>query len=107
MKAIDKLKTVKDSVRKLLQSNDLLRDDDRKLYLAYLNKYHNLRKEMSRSVDPYGAMQKIMLHSDTAGFVYISRARRLIQQKEPSLRGLLWNERQKAAGQTHQNWGRP
>ena len=70
---------VKDKVEFLLKQYPVLRDDDKKLWLAYLNKYHNLRENL-KSSDPYESFKSIMLDPKTPTMESIRRTRQKFQE---------------------------
>lgn len=68
-----------DKVEFLLGKYPELRDDDKKLWIAYLNIFHDLEKMIGR--DAFIILKGILYDPNTPIMESISRARRKIQEK--------------------------
>lgn len=75
----DKKIDIKDKIRGLLKSHKPLRDDDKKLWLAYLITHHSLKEKMNTSSDPYETLCDILI-DDIPGMDSIRRTRQQIQE---------------------------
>lgn len=78
MKFSDSLKTTKEKVTELLSEYPELRDSDKLLWLAYMNKHHQLRYKLGAN---YLDFKKILLSEDVPTMESITRARRKIQEE--------------------------
>lgn len=78
MKFSDSLKTTKEKVTELLSEYPELRDSDKLLWLAYMNKHHQLRDKIGAN---YLDFRKILLSEDVPTMESITRARRKIQEE--------------------------
>src|SRR3972149_11755512 len=72
--------TIKDRIGNLLEVYSELRDSDKKLWLAYLNRYHGLRDRVNSAKSPYEALRNIFLSDDTPSFESIRRVRQKYQE---------------------------
>jgi hypothetical protein len=70
---------IRGNVEGLLKSHKPLRDDDKKLWLAYLITHHNLKEKMNTSSDPYETLCDILI-DDIPGMDTIRRTRQQIQE---------------------------
>lgn len=85
-------------VKALLDKYPFLRDNDKKLYLSYLNSFHNLRDRIkSNPENSYETLKEIILNPDVPMFESVSRARRKVQEKFSNLRGLSYSKRKESA----------
>lgn len=85
-------------VKTLLEKYPILRDNDKKLYLAYLNIYHFLKHRLDRHPNnAYQIFTEILLDENTPMFESVSRARRKIQEENKNLRGLGYKIRKESA----------
>ena len=87
MKFTDGLITVQDKVQALLEDYPMLRDSDKKLWLAYMVKCPGLRITMKAASNPYESFKRLLLDDSTPTMETVTRARRKIQEKNPALRG--------------------
>jgi hypothetical protein len=91
------------NVEALLKSHKPLRDDDKKLWLAYLIAHHNLKEKVNSSSDPYETLCDILI-DDIPGMDTIRRTRQQIQE-----RGLYTGEKRKqrlVAAKEVKKWAR-
>jgi len=94
MKISEEIKNLQELVLNLLKTDARLRDCDRKLsarvWATQIGGLDNLKN--------HTAYDFLVLYTDTKGLLFshesISRARRLIQEKNPELRGSNWQGRQ-------------
>jgi hypothetical protein len=86
------LKTVKDKVQFLLQTNPALRDNDMKLIATYY--FHEIGKEEIDKLNAYDLLTKIST-SKMTNFESIRRLRMQLQQHNEDLRGLEYKNRKK------------
>lgn len=80
MSVLEEFKYARDKVAFLLERYPQLRDNDKELYLSYLFKFHNLKKVLNSSKDPYKTFCKLFLHDKTISFNTIRRVRAKFQQ---------------------------
>ena len=71
---------VQDRVEELLKNYPQLRDNDKKLWIAYLSNYHNLKNNLNSAKDPYLMLETLVYDSETPTLESITRARRKIQE---------------------------
>jgi hypothetical protein len=86
---MNKLKTVKDRVRYLLENYPETRDCDKLMCLTYYLVFHRLN-EHSNS---YTQLQSLLLSKHVPTFASIIRSRTWLQTNIPSLRGKNWVRR--------------
>ena len=85
-------------VKCLLEKYPELRDHDKKLYISYLNVFHFLKPRLDRHPNnAYQTLKEIIMDTKVPMFESVSRARRKIQEKTKSLRGLTYKERKTSA----------
>lgn len=69
-----------------------------KLYISYLNVFHFLKPRLDRHPNnAYQTLKEIIMDTKVPMFESVSRARRKIQEKTKSLRGLTYKERKTSA----------
>lgn len=73
------LRTTKDKVESILENHPSTRDNDKFLWLAYMNKHHDLRKTLG--VDSYDKLKKILLEKEVPLFESVRRVRQKLQQE--------------------------
>jgi len=88
-----------DKVENLLQKYPELRDNDKTLFLTYLNLYHGLRDKLRSAHDPYEVFKEIILSEDVPMFESVSRARRKLQEMRAHLRGQSYDVKKGSAEQ--------
>jgi len=76
---ITDLKKAKDKVEFIMQRMPESRDCDKTLWLAYLNTFHNLKKELGH--DAYETFKRILLSKDTPHMASVWRMRQKFQEK--------------------------
>ena len=84
------MKNYYDVVKQLLEGNAGARDDDMYLYALVVAKFKLVRAE--------DTFYTVMVHSKAMGlpsYESVSRARRKVQENEPSLRGSRYKDRKK------------
>jgi hypothetical protein len=79
------LKRITKRIEKLLKEEPGLRDNDKLLWLTYNNIYNNWSEKYGAKF--YNIIEKLILDSDTPIFESVSRARRIIQERNNSLAG--------------------
>lgn len=77
---IDDLVTSKDKVEFLLKKFPELRDNDKKLWVAYLNIFHGLGEKLRNSQDPWVTFRHVLYDDDTAMPESIRRIRQKFQE---------------------------
>lgn len=75
----EKKHSVKERVEALLKANKPLRDDDKKLWLAYLISYHDLKNRLNNSDDPYETLCDVLIE-DVPAIESIRRCRQVLQE---------------------------
>lgn len=73
------LETCKSKVEDLLMQYPLLRDSDKLLWLAFMNRHHGLRRAIGALA--YDKLKSILLLKDTPTFESIRRVRQKIQEE--------------------------
>lgn len=96
---------VEERVKHLLIHRPILRDNDKALWLVYLNRFHDMRSRVEKSASPYIEFRTILLNPKTPMFESISRARRKIQENHPELRGKSYTKRKESA-EVIREWAR-
>lgn len=93
---VPKIKSTKEKVIKLLESNVNYRNDDEKLVARYWWDELNINKEVIqvgiKSLDAIGLLRMYSEGKLTSADI-ITRARRKAQEKNPELRGSKWKKR--------------
>ncbi len=93
---IPKIKSTKEKVIKLLESNVNYRNDDEKLVARYWWDELNINKEVIqvgiKSLDAIGLLRMYSEGKLTSADI-ITRARRKAQEENPELRGEKWKQR--------------
>jgi hypothetical protein len=97
----ENLKDVKSIVEELLTKNPNTRDSDNLLVATYYF-YEEGGKEALQSKTAYDFLKK-MSSGNLTSFESISRARRKIQEHNPSLRGKNYKERQEMSEDIREN----
>ena len=92
MKALEGIKGALHRVKAILELSPAARDDDKLLWLAYVNQYFGLKRKLGDTA--YNSFKEFLLNNDLPSFESISRARRKNQEEHPSLRGFSYEERQ-------------
>lgn len=90
---IKKIRNTKKKLIPILEKSEVLRDDDEKLVARF---WSNELQEMKKHPTHITALQFLHIYADgnlTPADI-ITRARRKIQEENPELRGIAWNERQ-------------
>lgn len=82
---ITHLKLAKDRVKHLLEKYPITRDDDKKLWLAYLVQYHDLKNKMGE--DAFNVFKSVLFSKNTCTMESVTRARRKIQEEHTHLAG--------------------
>ena len=77
---IEDIENYKDRVEFLLSKYPECRDDDKKLWVAYLNVYHNLSEAMRSASDPWVAFKDVLYDGDTAMPESVRRIRQKFQE---------------------------
>ena len=80
------IKAVKDRVEALLRAYTVTRNSDKQLWLAYCVAFCGL-KDSTRYRMEYNDFKEWLLQPGVPSFEGLSRARRLIQEKDPTLAG--------------------
>lgn len=75
------LTKVKNKVALILEEYEASRDCDKKLWLAYLVKFHGLREFLRNSNDSYKAFSQLILDDDTPTMESIRRVRQKYQEE--------------------------
>lgn len=85
MKASESVGSVLTRVKELLEKYSEFRDDDKMLWLAYLNVHFGLKHR----IDPesYNVLREILLSEDTPTSDTVTRVRRKIQEQHVHLQG--------------------
>ncbi len=91
--------TIQWKVEYLLTEYPELRDCDKKLFLSYLNIYHDFRAKIESSKSPYQTVKELILDDECPFFESVSRCRRKLQEKYPTLRGKMYVEKKESAKQ--------
>lgn len=87
------METIKKNVKNLLTDREVLRDNDKLLVLQYwMNEIKNIHKSQIYDLSLF-QFQEMMLTNKLTGWNSITRARRNLQEKNPNLRGKLWDKR--------------
>lgn len=95
---------IKATVKHLLETVPSLRDSDERLVANFW--YYELKNKFNHSSAKLIAHDFFTMYADgemTTADV-ITRARRLLQQLHPELRGKTWEARQKKAGETREKF---
>lgn len=90
---IKKIRNTKPKVVAILETSEQLRDDDEKLVARF---WSNELQAMKKHPTHITGLQFLLMYSEgklTPADI-ITRARRKIQEDNPALRGIAWNERQ-------------
>lgn len=77
---LEGLKNCKDKVGFILKRVPATRDSDRLLWVTYLNLFHDLRRRMDNSKDPYETFKRVVLDKDTPPMESIRRVRQKFQE---------------------------
>lgn len=77
---LEDLKTSKDKVEALISQFEPLRDDDKRLWLAYLNVFHSLEKRLNNAENPWEELKLVLYDKDTPMPESIRRIRQKFQQ---------------------------
>ena len=77
---LDHLVKTKDKVGYLLENYPPLRDDDKKLWLAFLNVFCDMKIKLENDPNPYLVYKDIILNKDTPSFESLGRVRRKFQE---------------------------
>lgn len=79
MSLSNELRTTKSKVETILYEHPDTRDNDKYLWLAYMNKYHSLRALLGE--EAYKALRFIILHPRTPLFESVRRVRQKLQEE--------------------------
>lgn len=77
---IETPKNVKDCVEFLLKNYPSTRDDDKKLWLAYLNLFCELSDKINKAKIPSDAFKQVLLDEETPSTETIRRVRQKFQE---------------------------
>ena len=94
MKVVDQLNTLTDTIDWVLDMYPITRDNDCLLWLAVMNIKYDLKQILKDQYEPFKAL---LLQERVPSFESVSRCRRKLQEKNKSLRGELYEERQNEA----------
>ena len=75
---LDDVKTIKERVGVILSKYPMTRDCDKKLWLLYMNEYHNLKEMMTP--EGYETFKSLMLNKTTPVMESVRRVRQKYQE---------------------------
>ena len=101
MRVSESIDSVQENVRDLLVTYPEVRDNDKLLWLVYLNIHYQLKESMSS--ESYKRLKDTLLDSSIPSMDTLSRARRKVQEREVDLAGEKRKNR-KAEAVDMKNW---
>lgn len=92
---LEQIKSVRAQVKYCLEKDPPCRDDDKRLWIQCMLRFHGLRTALSglrgqRAVD---AFVDWFLDGDVPSMESVRRCRQWLQERHPGLRGETWNQR--------------